>query len=188
MLFLYEKCVSSPLNLYSWIQYTIQYTSRIGNHHLGISSLCKKNKATNISVSAGLLSTDSFPSKSFLMPEKCRVSLINFLALKMPFHRYEINVSSQLRKIKKKKKFHKWLTWLGYSIKHLPNAPDYYTFKFALFLCTNTASAYFLVTKITNIRSAVTEFTEGLYSNNKIASPLLLPYTNYGGEGKKGQK
>lgn len=41
----------------------------------------------------------------------------------------------------------------------------------------------FLVIKITNIRTAVTEFTEGLYSNNKTASSLLLQYTNYGGEG-----
>lgn len=39
----------------------------------------------------------------------------------------------------------------------------------------------FLVIKITNIRTAVTEFTEGLYSNNKTASSLLLQYTNYGG-------
>lgn len=37
-------------------------------------------------------------------------------------------------------------------------------------------------------QKCVTEFTEGLYSNNKIASPLLLPYANYAGEGKKGQK
>lgn len=100
----------------------------------------------------------------------------------------EINFSSQLSKIKKKKKIHEWLTWLGYSINHLPNSPDYYTFRFALLLCPNTVSAYFLVIKITNIRTAVTEFTEGLYSNNKIASPLLLQYTNYVGEGIKDRK
>lgn len=44
----------------------------------------------------------------------------------------------------------------------------------------------FLSHKITNSPSAVTEFTEGLYNNNKIASPLLLLYTNYGGE--RGQR
>lgn len=93
----------------------------------------------------------------------------------------EINFSSQQRK----KKNPEWLTWLGYSINHLPNSPDYYTFRFTLSLCSNTVSAYFLVIKITDIRTAVTEFTEGLYSNNKIASPLLLQYTNFGREGIK---
>lgn len=38
--------------------------------------------------------------------------------------------------------------------------------------------------KITNSRSAVTEFTEGLYSNNEIASPLQFLYTSHGGGGR----
>lgn len=102
MLFLYEKCVSCWLNLYSWIQHTVQYTSWIGNHHLGISSLCEKKKVTNVSVSASLLPTESSPSNLFWRQRNVGYLWSIFLALKMPFYRYEINVSSQLSKIKKK--------------------------------------------------------------------------------------